>query len=458
MKRVILLPLIFCSSIALAQIQKPNEPTFESHIQPATTGSTTPQPITGFNIPSPPDPRPNAVPGNVKVSRIPDIPDPNMHIQKQSVNFAANITTRQQAMAENNDMVSPTLTAEFYKTLQELQSMLEGGKKTSVADAFFALENVYGDPYLDYDEYRSTIDKSVDFIKKWMAENELDATDNYMVHFAIQKFMSEDLVVHSSSSAGDNGLAVNSISHQPFYYDYDDYTGDDDYRNIFITKCLATGYGQCNSLPAIYLILAEELGVKAYLSFAPYHWLVKYPDNTGFLLNYEATSNWKISDAWYADNLFILPDAIRSGIYMDTLNSRAIVANCMFDLATEYMRSNGPDTNFILDCLAAGTPYFPHNNNLTSLFVYQSYLRTMLAGEMDKNNIKTAEEIAHVPSAKYYYDELLANVQHLRQLGYRDMPKGRYEALMKHHEFKGRVQDKLEIDTKEKRNLFSKTN
>ena len=86
-------------------------------------------------------------------------------------------------------------------------------------------------------------------------------------------------------------------------------------------------------MPAIYLILAEALGVKAYLSTAPEHSFIKYPDKNGNIVNYEPTSNWKISDKWYVDNMAISAQAVRNHIYLDTFNKRQIIADQMLSLA-----------------------------------------------------------------------------------------------------------------------------
>lgn len=242
----------------------------------------------------------------------------------------------------------------------------------------------------------------------------------------------------------------------PFRYDYNDYKGEKDYRNLFLTKCLATGYGQCASMPALYLVLAEALGVKAYLTLAPQHSLIKYPDNQGNLHNYEPTSNWEISDKWYKDNMFISPKAIASGIFLDTLNKRQIIADCIFNLAIEYMRfdKTGKE-DFILACLRAGVPQFPKNNNLQSLFIYSLHLQTLLRETMRKNHIRTVEDIQKNSEAVRLYNEYMGNEHYISALGYQETPEGIYEALLNEHEFKSKVQQYNNVGGKEKRPLFN---
>jgi|GEM_PF-6378361 len=61
-------------------------------------------------------------------------------------------------------------------------------------------------------------------------------------------------------------------------YDFVDFWGREDTRKVFVTKLLATNSGQCQSLPQLYLILAEELGTTAYLAFSPEHSYIKFQD------------------------------------------------------------------------------------------------------------------------------------------------------------------------------------
>lgn len=334
--------------------------------------------------------------------------------------------------------------------------MLQGKVQLSISDAYFTIEAAFGNLYLSRAEYDWAIKQSVGFIKAWMAENGLDSKDNNMQHYAIQKFMSEELTLHNTKKNADFGVKVNQSSHRPFHYDFNDYTCERDYRNSFLTKCLATGFGQCASMPAVYLVLAEGLGAKAYLTFAPQHTFIKYKDNDGFIRNYEPTSNWEISDKWYKDNMFISARAYETGAYLDTFNTTQVVANCVFDLAVYYTiidRTGKED--LILNCLKTGMAYFPNNNHLLPLFLKSQHLKTMLREEMRNEHITSIEELKKSVKAKYYYDEFMSIENYIISLGYQDMPNGMYEALLNEHEFKGKIQQGNNITGKEKQSLFN---
>lgn len=386
--------------------------------------------------------------------------------KQQEINALINsIQAEKRYFAENKTSISqvrpvpnPERTKDFPAALKRLDDMLTGKTKLLVADAYYTVEAAYGNPYLSRQQYNDIIKESATFIKKWMLENKLNPADNYMVQYAIRKFMSETLTISNGDIKGDHGVTIGVVSHNPFHYDYNDYTGEKDYRNLFLTKCLATGYGQCASMPIVYLVLAEALGVKAYLSFAPQHSFVKYLDNDGNIINYEPTSNWEITDKWYKDNMFISSDAVANGIYLDTLNSKQVVANCAFDLAIEYIKVDlTGNEDMILNCLKVGTRYFPKNNNLQSLFIYSMHLKTMLREAMRKNNITNLDDIVKYPAAKKYYQEYLGTEAYIAKLGYQDMPAGMYEEMLNQQEFKGKIQKEYNVSGKDKKNLFSKT-
>lgn len=59
-------------------------------------------------------------------------------------------------------------------------------------------------------------------------------------------------------------------------YDFEDFYARGDLSKYMVSKLLAQNTGQCHSLPLLYLILAEELGVKAHLCFSPNHSILNY--------------------------------------------------------------------------------------------------------------------------------------------------------------------------------------
>lgn len=346
-----------------------------------------------------------------------------------------------------------TKTKSYWDALNSLKAMQSGQKPISLRNAYFQLESAYGNTYLTYKEYNEALNSSVNFIKKWMVENKLNPKDNEALNYAIQKFMKDTLVISNSNPDSQNPNS--KTFHFPFRYDYIDFQGEKDFRNYFITKCVATGYGQCNSLPGNYLCFAEGLGAKAYLSLAPQHSFIKYPDDNGNIHNYEPTSNWNISDKWYQDNMFIGTKAKNKGIYLDTMNRRQIIADCMVDLAFGYMTKYGvADTKFVNDCIQSAMKEFPKNNNIRICFTYSKMLAGMLDRELYKCGIKDLKDIEKCPSAQQLYLELKKNEELISQLGYQEIPEKMYLEMMQLHTDRGTTQIENNINTKQKRNLF----
>lgn len=348
-------------------------------------------------------------------------------------------------------------TKSYTDALRQLQNMLSGKQPLSVADAYFSVEYAYGNSYLTQAEFKSIIRESALFITQWMKQNKLNPHNPEDVHLAIQRFMSQPLTV-GNASIKDDKKQFRLAAHSPFFYDFNDNGGEKDYRNYFLTKCLATGSGQCSSMPAVYLCLAEALGVNAYMSLAPQHSFIKYKDNRGNIVNYEPTSDWKISDRWYQDNMFVTPEAKRNGIYLDTLNKREIIADCLMSLAFGYMRKFGAaDAKFVSDCLDAAEPVF-NRPRVQPLFIKSCMLARMLSTVMYASGISRKEDLNKSKEAMAFYNNLEANEALIKKLGYRDQPKQLYDSLLKIDEFRGRQQDSLHIDGKHKRNLFTYTN
>lgn len=344
-------------------------------------------------------------------------------------------------------------TKPYQDAMQNLEKQLNGQEKLSLSETYYQVENAYGNSYLSKDEYERILKQSVDFIRNYMRQQGMDINNNEAKNKAIQKFLNDKLTITVPQGEPQPGK---KITHQPFFYDYEDFEGETDHRNFFITKCLATGAGQCNSLPAVYNILAEGIGAKCYLTFAPQHSFVKYPDATGQIHSYEPTSAWDISDRWYIEHMFINPQAIQHRIYLDTLNKKQIVANALLDLAFGYMKKYGAaDGAFVRDCIRTAMKEFPKRNNIYTYLVYSSLLARQLERVLYENNIKDLKYIGTIPEASGLYQALLKNEETIKKLGYQEIPEQLYVQMMGIQECKGNKQKLEGISGKQKRDMFN---
>jgi len=111
---------------------------------------------------------------------------------------------------------------------------------------------------------------------------------------------------------------------KPFRYDLDDPYGKD-IHNKLLSTYLATRKGNCVSMPLLFIILGQKLGLDVTAAAAPEHVLVKFRDENGQLFNIEATSGGFKSDASYQHDLPITPRALANGIYLRRLSKRETV-------------------------------------------------------------------------------------------------------------------------------------
>lgn len=94
---------------------------------------------------------------------------------------------------------------------------------------------------------------------------------------------------------------------------------------MFVSTLMVTRKGNCHSLPLFYKLLTEELGEKSWLALAPNHAYIKLHNQADGWYNVELTSGQFPTDVWIKASGYIHTDAIRNGIYMDTLSLKATV-------------------------------------------------------------------------------------------------------------------------------------
>lgn len=111
-----------------------------------------------------------------------------------------------------------------------------------------------------------------------------------------------------------------------FSYDLSDPLGGQPGSKLLSTY-VRTRKGNCVSMPTLFLIVADRMGLKVGLGAAPLHLLVRYTDPAGTHHNLEATSGGhEARTEWYRQNLPMTDRAVESGIYMRTLSKRETVA------------------------------------------------------------------------------------------------------------------------------------
>lgn len=109
---------------------------------------------------------------------------------------------------------------------------------------------------------------------------------------------------------------------KPFTYDLDDPLGRNA-KNKRLAIYLATRKGNCVSMPILFVILGQRLGLPVALATAPNHVLVKFADDTQQMwLNVETTAGGFKYDSSYQRETGISETALDSGLYLRPLLPR----------------------------------------------------------------------------------------------------------------------------------------
>ena len=239
-----------------------------------------------------------------------------------------------------------------YKTLERV---LQNEQQMRFADAVFIVENAYSDGSLNKNRFESQIDLLKRIVTGIHESSPLDYeyTDRETVkkHAALYSLMTDTTTVF---------IQDDTFYHLPFTYDFDDSFGDADWQNMFVTKLLSAGKGNCHSLPYLYKIVADEIGIQAHLALAPNHIYIKSRSEKTGWYNTELTSSSFPVDAWIMASGYVHLEAIQNGVYMKALDETESTVMCVIDLAMGYDRKYiGNDGTFVLRCCELASGIFP---------------------------------------------------------------------------------------------------
>ena len=296
----------------------------------------------------------------------------------------------------------------FEQSYALLNSMLVDENNYSFKKAVFSVENAFLDDKLDTlfcnNQIRLLNNLSKSLIKeRFLAYVERDKEK-------VNKWASVFEVMHDTIPINYNDKLY---KYEPFGYDFNDVFGHKTRENLFVSKLLETRKGNCHSLPYLYKILCEELGVDANLALAPNHVYIKHKNIKEGWYNTELTSGIFPIDAWIMASGFVHIDAISNGVYMKALNNRESIAVVMIDLADNYnVKFPNNDGTFILKCCDTAITEYP--NFATAL---------ILQAETHKKQMKKEQ---NQDKAKQMLLNLEREYAHIHEIGYRNMPEDMY--------------------------------
>ncbi|WP_029906647.1 hypothetical protein [Prevotella sp. 10(H)] len=309
----------------------------------------------------------------------------------------------------------------YEEAFSHIDNMLSDKISLNFKDAVLLTEYVYFDGKLDSQQINEKYETLCRLIKG-LSNSELIAyaekdKDIITTHAAIFKVLTDTILIPVDSML--------IYEHKPLTYDFEDPLGQTNWTKMFVSKLLKTEKGNCHSLPYLYKILADKFDVPCNLAFAPNHIYIKLFSEKSGWYNTELTSATFPIDAWIIASGYVTIDAIRNGLYMDTLSNKQAVANCLVDLAQGYQHKYGKDNpEFVIKCCNKVLEYHPTNVNamLTKAEAQKHYIHSL----MKAKNLKKPDALFSDENIKNMYAEMESIYIHLHKSGYRQMPEEMY--------------------------------
>ena len=316
----------------------------------------------------------------------------------------------------------------FEKAYKELLDMLEGRTPLSLKKAVFLVENAWFLGEGNYNTYNDILKESKRLIQSKMKQKGLSLDDNHAINYITHQYISDTLKI---SKGGEFG----TITTLPKTYDFEDPFGYDDVTKMFVSKLIFANTGQCKSLPLYYLILVEELGGEAYLSFSPSHSFIQAKGDHNELYNIELTNGQLTTDSWILGSGYVKAESVRSGIYLDTINKKQVIANCLTDLARYYKWKYGKlDTqqgydDFNLKCIDQTLKYHP--TNIHAILEKSNYYTALLNYTAKQLNYTTEQQITSNPNTLIIFNQRNKLYALTDGLGFEPMPEHAYTDWLK---------------------------
>ncbi|MPS74680.1 MAG: hypothetical protein E2590_16220 [Chryseobacterium sp.] len=310
---------------------------------------------------------------------------------------------------------------QFYNdAYQTLDNMLNNRQAYSFKTAVFSVESAYYQGKLDTNELNQKIGFLTNFCKQLIANRKLTYSEKDET--TVNKYAAIYTVMCQATPVI---FGKDTLRYKPFTYDFEDVFGHKEISNLFVSKLLDSQKGNCNSMPYLYKILAEELGVTANLALAPNHVYIKHNIKSIGWYNTELTSGIFPQDSWLMASGYIHLDAITNGVFMKVLNNKESLALCLVDLANAYNRSfPDNDGSFPLKCAERAIQVYQYLPN--ALILKAETHTKQFQKLMAKQNTKDIQTILSDPKAKELFDLMNKEYAHIHQIGYRSMPENMY--------------------------------
>lgn len=323
----------------------------------------------------------------------------------------------------------------YQQAFSLLSKMADGSSPYSFKQAVFTIENAFFDNKMKFGDFDKLLQEKVSLAKQFMKKENLDTSLSISKNYAIQQLYSKSYSVKQKDGT--------TKTTKPLKYDFKDYRGDTTWANMFTSKLLIKGKGQCHSMPQLARMLADELGTKAKLVYAPEHLYLKFIDSNNQLYNFEPTNGCNTTEQFVFQSGYISALAVKNKLYMDTLDRKRELSLLFFDLA-QGLREKTGYSELLLDYINKSIELDPANIHAIAMKADYYTLLTMRGIKYYK--IQNEKQIQEHPDLaelfkirNYLYDMIDAS-------GYQQMPKEAYENWLKQLNTQKRKQESEEIN------------
>ena len=288
----------------------------------------------------------------------------------------------------------------------------------SIKEATFIIENAFYEEQKDYEEFNQIVKETGNFLYKKLDELGYDKNSNLAKNLILFQFFSDTLE-----------LKKENLKHLPFKYDFDDYWGKEDWTKMFVHKLLETGSGQCNSLPRLYLILAEGIGAEAFLALSPNHSYIKFRDDDDNWYNLELTNGMFTLDSFILQSGYIKSEALTNGIYMKPLSSNQLLSQLITDFASGYVHKFGysPFVKEVTDKALELNNNSINANMMNSNFLTVQFENAVKQIGVNPRDNKDLQNIRFYPPIVEMLNQTNAQYRKIDDLGYEYMSAQAYQ-------------------------------
>lgn len=326
----------------------------------------------------------------------------------------------------------------FQNNFQEFLKM--NPDSFSITKAIYLCESAWYDNPPTWHEFENAIKERADLAKQILKREGLNIKNNTAINYAIQK-------LYKQSNQFTNPKTKQSYTVARLGYDFNDFMGEKNWSNMFVTKLLISGKGQCHSLPLLYLAIAEQLGSRAYLSLSPEHSFIQFFDKNGGRYNFETTNGHLVTQAWLMQSNFINATALKNRTYLDTLSSKRLYAQLLSDLLQNYINKVGYDE--IARQMTSKILSFD-SKNVAALMTESNFNTFIASQKLKEAGNPPLVKLHNYPDANQAYQKMQRSYQAIEQTGFQEMPKEVYQQWLQTVEQEKKNQENLKIQKRMK--------